>query len=72
MTLQARLSEIEEKNLHPFDGAIISRDVPKLVSALRCALNTIERQSHPHIESFCKERAREALTEIERILEAQK
>lgn len=46
-------------------------DIPKLVKALRVAISSIQRQAHPHIELFCKDRAKEALTEIERILNAE-
>lgn len=79
MTLQDRLSEIEKKNLHPFDGAIISRDIPKLVKALRVAVKNLSAIQSAKISGCVDYKgcecwhqfATEALTEIERILNAE-
>jgi len=39
-----------------------------LLDALDVALGALDRQSHPHVESFCKERARDSLAKIEAIM----
>ncbi len=36
-------------------------DIAKLIETVKVMSETLERQQYPHIEEFCKQRAREAL-----------
>lgn len=40
----------------------------QLLLLIESQREALDRQSHPHIESFCKERAREALTQTDETL----
>lgn len=44
-------------------------DVHALLSITRKLLDACERQTHPHIEEFCKERARKALADAAKEIE---
>ena len=42
--------------------------MPRLIAALEKSLEVIDRNSHPHVEQFCRERSTAAIAEITKIL----
>lgn len=76
MTLQDRLSEIENRNDETIDGKVwyMNADVPKLIKALRVSIDALYEcdilAADRRIDDVIA-KSEKAITEIERILNAE-